>query len=359
MIFVIGPLPPPIHGMALVTELVRNHLLQLNNKVITLDISGVSLERSYFTRLLRVHRIFHGLLKFFLLNIKSDRSSVYIALSGGFGQFYDLLFILMAKFFNLEIFIHHHNIGYINKFSILTNLVISIAGRNAVHIVATSAIRLRLQEMYSKVERFRTLSAIVVTSLGVEYFEKSTHICVIGFLGNVSEEKGVYDFIETSIALNANGVNVEALIAGPFQSKRLKKNILKHIERHPFIRYIGPLYGEEKINFYRKINFFIFPAMNEYEGIVLHEAMACGVPIVARDSGSISSFIGDDVGHLVDANNYFPLEATLFIANCLEDPVSLKAKSKNAKENFLKYFYDQKIQFDLLCKDISKGCLVK
>ncbi len=61
------------------------------------------------------------------------------------------------------------------------------------------------------------------------------------------------------------------------------------------VRFVGKLSDEELIHFYNGADFFVFPSIYEGFGLTVLEAMACGVPIIASQIGSIKEVALDTV----------------------------------------------------------------
>ena len=57
----VGPFPPPVHGMSTTNATVRAHLLALGANVAVLDTAAPSLDRSVCQRLARLPRVTGGL----------------------------------------------------------------------------------------------------------------------------------------------------------------------------------------------------------------------------------------------------------------------------------------------------------
>src|SRR6185437_15511209 len=97
MIFLVGPLPPPVHGAALVTERVAE-LLRANNTHVSLcNISpapGAVGARYHISRLRAYVRCWQLILTH--RGVKASRIT-YVSLSGGLGQFYDFIVVLVSR----------------------------------------------------------------------------------------------------------------------------------------------------------------------------------------------------------------------------------------------------------------------
>lgn len=66
--------------------------------------------------------------------------------------------------------------------------------------------------------------------------------------------------------------------------------------------FTGTLHGEELASAYASADFFVFPSTTDTLGLVLLEAMASGLPIVAaRNQPTIELISGSAAGQLFDA----------------------------------------------------------
>ena len=89
-IFLIGPFPPPVHGMALVNSAMKNHFINIGIEPSIFDISPSTLNRSLYARISRAPKVFQSLSRFFLTIFKNNSSTLYLSVSGGYGQLYDI-----------------------------------------------------------------------------------------------------------------------------------------------------------------------------------------------------------------------------------------------------------------------------
>ncbi len=106
------------------------------------------------------------------------------------------------------------------------------------------------------------------------------------FLGRVDYSKGIFSLIDIwKEASDALGKNLKLAIVGKadyavevklkekIKENRLTNNIILH----------GYLSGVEKYRILKSSDFFVFPSIDESWGIVLMEALACGLPVIAYD----------------------------------------------------------------------------
>lgn len=129
----------------------------------------------------------------------------------------------------------------------------------------------------------------------VPRFEGGTHLA---FLGRISPEKGIDQAIE--IALRAGmplkiAAKVDRIDEEYFEAR------IKPLLNHELIEFVGEISDLEKNDFLGNATALLFP-INWCEpfGIVLIEAMACGLPIIAYPLGSVPEIIEDGVtGFLV------------------------------------------------------------
>jgi glycosyltransferase involved in cell wall biosynthesis len=349
-VFLVGPLPPPVHGMALVTAAVRDRLSTFGAKVTAVNLAANSLNRAIYARIARISKVLSGLATFAYGATRHPKAALYLAVSGGGGQVYDLLFVILARLFGMRLYLHHHNIVYMTKHRSLTQLLTRVAGSDATHIVASDNIGRILQDLYWPVSRTYPLSAVIVAQPAPDTASRDrSGIRTIGFIGNISEDKGIFDFLELVELLGNQGCKLSALVAGPFQKVAVEADVRSRLKSLPAVRYIGPTYGQEKVIFFDSIDVLICPVRNEYEGIVIHEAMSFGVPVIARDSGCIAEIVDSRVGYLVGATVSFRDKAFAGISSWLAAPEILRGASRASRRRFGESRDENIKRLDALC----------
>jgi glycosyltransferase involved in cell wall biosynthesis len=118
------------------------------------------------------------------------------------------------------------------------------------------------------------------------------------FVGILSEAKGVMVLIEGCANLAARGVPFELELMGQWESEDFAaraQSRIKELGLAKQIRLLGVLTGERKYDAFRRANAFCFPTHFQCEtfGLVLLEAMAFGLPVVATRWRGIPSIVDE------------------------------------------------------------------
>ena len=91
----------------------------------------------------------------------------------------------------------------------------------------------------------------------------------------------------------AKELGMKLILAGKVRDQGYLKEFEKDIDGEQ-IKWLGEIGFEEKLKIYQKAKVFLFPInWAEPFGLVMIEAMACGVPIVAYNRGSVSELLRD------------------------------------------------------------------
>jgi Glycosyltransferase len=294
-IFLIGALPPPVQGMAVINQSMAQ-LLGQSNIVELINVSAGSLTRGanyHATRLVRAARAIGKL----ILVKHKDRASVYMSLSGGFGQAYELLFVFTARLKQLPLTLHHHSYAYVSSPRVLTRLVFAAAPKCTRHVALSNGMKAGLRSMYG-LDNIDVISNAAFLPPPTVAFPSARPLRNLGFISNISEEKGIFDFVSLIDTCVERGMDVYGLVAGPFQDSQIESHVLGLLKDRPHIRYVGPKYGQAKDEFFADIDTLIFPShyRNEAEPVTIHEAMARAIPVIAYGRGAIPEILTGEHG---------------------------------------------------------------
>ena len=99
----------------------------------------------------------------------------------------------------------------------------------------------------------------------------------------------------THARMNLRTNELLLVIAGPDEQgtlKALKEQVVR-LGLEASVKFVGSVYGEEKWRMLRSADVFVLPSRSENFGIVVAEALACGVPVIATKGAPWSELLGE------------------------------------------------------------------
>jgi glycosyltransferase involved in cell wall biosynthesis len=114
----------------------------------------------------------------------------------------------------------------------------------------------------------------------------------IGYLGRISEGKGLHELLDALAELHHQGVSAQVRIAGAFVDSAYEKRIHSQVSQLNLgqsIQFLG--YQENTKQFFEELDVLAVPSANEPFGRVIIEAMANGIPCIAADAGGAPELI--------------------------------------------------------------------
>ncbi len=334
-ILFVGPLPPPVHGFA---EINRRMLLRLQSisSVLVFNVTPIK-SVGFFYQLKPWVNLLLLILKYFYVSFTTKHWVLYLPLSGGFRQLIDLCFALPALLLGKNIYVHHHSFSYINRRPLFARFVLSLL-RNTTHIVLGETMATRLKQQYPVIKgRFITISNVAfLDDIQAPECANKHGKLVLGFLSNITREKGIFDFLALIEETSCLGLPVEGIIAGPVNDD-VKVEVESALEKIPAAKYIGPVYGVIKTGYFQQIDLLIFPTRyeNEAEPVTIWEALGSGVPVIALSRGCIADVVIPDIGLTIFNQSKFIEQAIEHISYLIEQPNRLADMQLNARSYFL------------------------
>ena len=328
-IVMLGTFPPPVHGMSAVNAAVRDRLQTAGARVRVIDTAPASLDRGMPARLGRLPRVMLGLLRLAATR-RLRGAALYISVSGGVGQAYDLAFLLLARARGMRVFVHHHSFAYLYARRRLAYGLVRAAGRDAIHITQSEAMAERLRTLYGVADVSAVSNAVFLVGAAESVrVQPRAALRVLGFLGNIAAEKGIFEFLDLMAALRRSGLSLEGRIAGPFQDAATEVQVRQRLRDLPHVEYAGARYGAEKDAFFDSIDTLIFPTLyaNEAEPLVIHEAMQHAVPVIAYGRGCIPERVTQACGCVIPPAESFVPAATAQIEAWVRVPGRFEAAS--------------------------------
>lgn len=352
----VGMFPPPLHGMSLINDHVRQFIAETETPHI-IDFSPRKLDRSLLVRMGKLFRVGVCLVEFALLLMKGRVRCVYLGLSGGNGQLYDAAFAGLSRLFGKKLYFHHHSYQYLNQSRLVAKFLMAVGGKNAIHVVACEKMARDLRRLYPIIGEVRIISGIAALELWKNDIVQRNEMQSIGFLSNISIEKGVLEFLEVAERASQRRMPLRFLLAGPFQDEEVREIVEKRITNLKNIAYIGAVYAEQKQAFFDSIDLFLFPTryVNESEGLVIHEAMGRGVPVIAYSRGCIEQIVSEQVGLPVNPSADFVAITIDKITEWLAQPLAYQSISKSALSQFRQAQTFHRRGLESFCADLLQG----
>ena len=353
-IVMVGAFPSPVHGMALVNVAMRSALEQHGLAPLVIDLAAPSLARSVWTRAARLVRVLRGLLR--LATLRRGRGgSLYMSVSGGFGQVYETVFAGLARLHGLRVFLHHHSFAYINEPRRITSWLFRVAGADSVHIVLSPDMARRLSATYGLRPAVVLSNAVMIAPLPDIGARIRSGLRTMGFLSNISADKGIFEFLELFASLRRDGCPLHARLAGRFQDASIQREVGARLHALPELEYVGPVFGDAKEAFFDAIDVLIFPTRyaNEAEPLTVHEAMMRGIPVIAYGRGAIPEILGADCGCVVHPSEPFVPAAQMQIRAWIDDAAMLTSASKASVSRFAKIRERNQLHWQTLIGDLS------
>ena len=289
---VIGPFPPPRHGLAVATASAAEGLRLCGWDTTILDTSPGRMLRDVVYYWRRVTRMANRLVLAVRLR-RQDPELVYSGVSGGRGLLFDALLVrIVSGKKHPRVLFHHHSFQYINRSTVWMRFLVRIQPAGSTHLVLCDRMREEFVRIYGvPADRVLVVGNLALRSVAGEDIsesnpaESSTGSLNVGFLGTLSAEKGLGLFFEVADRVSRHDSNLEVHFscAGPVGDEYAQRVV----PSTSVVEYVGVLSGDEVAEFLRGLDLVLFPSMyvNEAQPNVIIESLGAGVPILCTPRG--------------------------------------------------------------------------
>lgn len=160
------------------------------------------------------------------------------------------------------------------------------------------------------------------------------------FLSRIHPKKGIEILIEAWGRLLNIFPEWSILIVGNGEESYIQslKTIIQNKGMEGRIKIIPPIFGEEKIKLYQESSVFILPTYSENFGMVIAEAMSCGLPVITTNGTPWQELNTEHIGWCVDLSTS-NIEKTLKTALSLDNNELFNMGQKASKHVHDKYDY--------------------
>lgn len=157
---------------------------------------------------------------------------------------------------------------------------------------------------------------------------------VVGFVGRLSQEKGPEDFLGAALRVHPKVPEAHFVIAG---EGPMAEELQAFIARHAmsYVHLVGVQRNMPAV--YAHLDVLLSSSRSEGMPLALMEAMACGVPVVARRVGGVTDIVRHgSTGRLVSANDQNGLAVNL--EEVLKNPDERARMRQAARERAVRHF---------------------
>lgn len=343
-ILIIGPTPPPYHGVAVSTKLIlqspalqRFHLLHLD----TADRRSIENIGKF-----DMGNIFIGLwhaLTFLGIVIRHRPNLVYLPISQGTAGFLrDATFLLPAIWMGIATVIHLRGSefpAFYGRSSSFIRVLIRYTLRHIQHAIVLGQ---NLRGIFGDLVPPERIS---VVPNGTNDFWTATpkspdKVCGL-YLSNLRVRKGFLVTLEAVVTALRRFPNLEFTFAGPPESPQVQQTIEECLQDTTLadrLHFVGTISGADKHRLLLSSDFMVFPPI-EPEGHprVILEGMTAALPIITTNQGAITESVLDgQTGFLVPPGDAAAIMNKIELL--LEQPDLRQQMGQAARQHFLTHF---------------------
>lgn len=280
----IGALPPPLHGQSNYNQAMLDYLIAHNAPLTIRDTGG--------TGATKLRRTLRAAMALAMSARHDDRA--YLSVPGQSGVWLFAVLALILRLRGIEHYVHHHSFRPINRApSKATKFLVAVGGRRQRHVLLSNNMRRRFAAVYlgdADSDRATTLSNAYLFGPELRPELRPDRPVTLGHMSVLTREKGVSYLLALFTRLTAQGHDWRLIVAGPCADPTLAAELARATTAYPDrIAYRGPVGGAKKEQFFADIDLFVLPTtlIDEAEPLVMIEAFARGVDVVASDTGCI------------------------------------------------------------------------
>jgi glycosyltransferase involved in cell wall biosynthesis len=360
--------PPPVGGSALVSEAVYNDLTHLGITVRRFSVSAPKLIHAaganWETLGYHARRLVRNSVVALQLGFAGNRrATVYMVPNAGAGMIYSFVHFVLSRMRFARVVVQHHSYYGTHPRGLLARMA-KMSKTGVIHSFSSHGMAERFMRMYGQVDchvatnvRFAQRPANATLLVAPDSARPRP---LLGHLANLCKEKGFFLVADLFDELVRRGMPGDLLIAGPVVEELVEKRLQRLLANHPDrVRYLGPLYGSTKFDFYNRIDIFLFPSQfaQEAHPLVVYEALAAGTPVLATSRGGIpeilSGALTGSLGGASTSDEAFISFALDRIGSARFDEVTKEERRTSIKRAFDAALQESKAQYQALYRRMT------
>lgn len=330
-ILFITPLPPPVHGSAMVSQYIKD-CNELQNEFVC-DFVNLSTSRNIDeigkTSLMKYIRFIGAYFITFWKLLTKRYALCYLAITcHGMGFLKDAPFVLLCKLFRRRVVIHQHNKGMSNCVDKQPyKWLLPLVYRNTKVILLSWYLYPDIEKVVKKEQVMICPNGIPEIFESEPHFERNNEVPHLLFLSNLIPSKGVYVLLDACKILKDKEYKFICNFVGG-ESKEITREVLENEANErgisEYVVYHGPKYGEDKVAFFSNADIFVQPTYEDCFPLTLLEAMQYKLPIVSTREGAVPDIV-------TDGENGFVCEREDAVGTAIAIETLLKDKEKRTR----------------------------
>jgi glycosyltransferase involved in cell wall biosynthesis len=166
------------------------------------------------------------------------------------------------------------------------------------------------------------------------------------FVGVLIPRKGIADLIAAWKLLEPN-MRARLLIVGRPLSRRESDLVAELTAADPRVRHVETVSYEQRGAYFRASDIFVFPTHLEGFGIVVGEAMACGLPVLTTRAKGVRTVVVENETALV-TNIGEPAEFAHHLQRLIADPALRQSLGAAGRQRIAEHFHWDRITSSLV-----------
>jgi glycosyltransferase involved in cell wall biosynthesis len=212
--------------------------------------------------------------------------------------------VLLGKLYRIPVVINERWSGFpLGKLTFLDKIKIKFAMNRARLILPTSRYLRDSIKTYGIKNRFKVIPNVINPKIFYpspphtdDKMDKNKTILLVASLRDV---KGIPYLLRALSQLRQKRQDFVLDIVGDGPQKSQYEELAKKLGLDKIVRFHGLKLKEEVAQFMRSCDFFVQPSLQETFGVVYIEAMACGKPVIATNTGGPVETVSEEAGILV------------------------------------------------------------
>lgn len=254
---------------------------------------------------------------------KGSTQFVY-SLLGGRSRIVDLVNVCVARLLGYRVTLYHHSSQFSKTGSKVMSLIMALSRKRTLQIMASPKMAADFTRTYGIDAPITIIDNSAYVHRQAAFPRKGRSAIRLGLLSNLTRSKGLDAAIETLETLLSMNCDCELTLAGPSiepEARDLIEQATRKFADH--IKVLGPVSGDQKDQFLRDIDVFLFPSTHKHEtqSLVVPEAQSYGCPAIVFDHAYVAENIPEALEYcVIPTNKAFKDAASCIIEDWINNP---------------------------------------